>query len=1362
MVDSIATFTAATVFASTDTTGGNAHDWTLEYSSNSSVAMDSVLNTDALASDNTPLAAPAVLNAVATDGTSSPTNYVEMGGKIYFAADDAAHGKEIWVYDPATGSTSMLVDLNATGYSSINQTSITSNPLNLTVVGGNKLFFTATDNGIVLQAGQHGQELWMYDGTTVQLVKDINPTGTPAGTASSSPSNLVDVNGTLYFTATDGVNGVELWKSDGTSGGTVMVKDIYAGATSSNPVNLTNLNGTLFFAATDAANGLELWKSDGTSAGTVLVANIMAGATGSSITSLTNVNNTLFFAANNGTTGLELWKSDGTGAGTVLVKDILAGTTGSSLANFKAIGNTLYFSATDGTTGVELWKSDGTLAGTVQVKDINAGTGSSSPTSLTNINGTLYFAAFDGSAAGLHGIELWKSDGTAAGTIMVKDIATGTGSSSPTSLTNINGTLYFAASDGTTAGLHGSELWKSDGTDAGTVMVTDIYSGTTGSGPASLTNVGGKLAFTANGWAGGYNDGATGNEPWVYDPTAGTTTLLKDIMLSHASLNSGDPGATINVNGIYYWFQQVDSTHGTKLWRYDGTTTSAVTGISSATQAMTNVNGTLYLVANDGTHGNELMKVDANGNAVLVKDITVGSGSSNIGFNGSVDNLLFFGISGQSWQTNGTDAGTIQVTGPAGFQFGSGVANQFTNVNGTIYFQGYAGGWELYKTTGNGTVSLVTDINPAGGSNILNMTNLNGTLVFSALNSTSGQELWKVDALGNAVMVQDLNPGTGSSSPSNLTIVNNTLFFSATNGVDGVELYKTDGTTITRVADLNPTAGAGSNPFNFINIGGTLYFTATNGVDGTELWWTSDGGTTLNQVNINTAAGGSSSPQNLTNAGGTLVFSAADATTGLEPWAFDPINGLRSLGDIAPGTGGSLPMYFTYLDGTTYFRAQTSQTSPYNQELYQWTGTGQATLAGGAEIYPGPYANGNPTNLMAVNNSLIFRAADVGGGSVYGDQIWKLDGPGNNHVPTASILPVANGLEDGGAINLGPAISVTDTDVGDTLTVTLSLDKPAAGLLSVSGAATYNAITGFWKVTGTEAEVNAALDAVTFTANPDWNGTVNIATHVQDGKGTAPANGQITLTIDPVNDAPTVATNTVNLDEDPAAPVAVVLSGNPGPADEQGQTLTYVLGDLSALHGKLYSDAAGTIELVATNTVTAAGPGQSPVTVYYVPDANYNGPASFSYSATDNGGTPVQGVTTPATVNINVAAVNDAPVNAVPVSVTVAEDVLTPIAGIQVADVDADPSSVQVTLGVTNGTLLVNDAVVGGLTALDISGNASGSVVLTGTLAQINATLADALGLQYQSILNYNGPDTLTVLTSDLGATGSAWNTDGH
>jgi ELWxxDGT repeat protein len=97
----------------------------------------------------------------------------------------------------------------------------------------------------------------------------------------------------------------------------------------------------------------------------------------------------------------------------------------------------LYWSPCD----VELWKSDGTEAGTVRVKDINSGTTGSYPGFLTNVGGTLYFAASDGSS----GKELFKSDGSEAGTVRVKDIFAGGGSSNPRFLTNVGGTLYFTA-----------------------------------------------------------------------------------------------------------------------------------------------------------------------------------------------------------------------------------------------------------------------------------------------------------------------------------------------------------------------------------------------------------------------------------------------------------------------------------------------------------------------------------------------------------------------------------------------------------------------------------------------------------------------------------------------------------------------------------------------------------------------------------------------------------------------------------------------------------------------------------------------------------------------------------------------------
>jgi ELWxxDGT repeat protein len=169
---------------------------------------------------------------------------------------------------------------------------------------------------------------------------------------------LTNVNGTLFFQADDGTSGYELWKSDGTSTGTVLVKDIRPGPSSSFPFGLTNVNGTLFFHANDGTNGDELWKSDGTSTGTVLVKDIRPGPSDSFPSGLTNVNGTLFFEANDGTSGYELWKSDGTSTGTVLVNDIFSGPASSNPYLLTNVNGTLFFRANDGTNGVELWATD--------------------------------------------------------------------------------------------------------------------------------------------------------------------------------------------------------------------------------------------------------------------------------------------------------------------------------------------------------------------------------------------------------------------------------------------------------------------------------------------------------------------------------------------------------------------------------------------------------------------------------------------------------------------------------------------------------------------------------------------------------------------------------------------------------------------------------------------------------------------------------------------------------------------------------------------------------------------------------------------------------------------------------------------
>ena len=137
-----------------------------------------------------------------------------------------------------------------------------------------------------------------------------------------------------------------------------------------------------------------------------------------------------------------------------------------------AAGNVnLYLVINNGKHGLELWKSDGTAAGTVLVKDIMPG--AEAPyheLHMTNVDGTLFFTAFDAA----HGVELWKSDGTAAGTMIVRDINPGTDSSNPYGLTSAGGWLFFGAYDPA----HGVELWKSDGTTAGTKLAGGSLPGT--------------------------------------------------------------------------------------------------------------------------------------------------------------------------------------------------------------------------------------------------------------------------------------------------------------------------------------------------------------------------------------------------------------------------------------------------------------------------------------------------------------------------------------------------------------------------------------------------------------------------------------------------------------------------------------------------------------------------------------------------------------------------------------------------------------------------------------------------------------------------------------------------------------------
>ena len=246
-----------------------------------------------------------------------------------------------------------------------------------------------------------------------------NSAGTILSSAALLTVTSISVAPLRYFSGTDGSTGAELWKTDGTAAGTVLVKDINPGSAGSSPSNFTAFKGAVYFAALDGtARGL--WRTDGTATGTVPVA---PGSGIQSLGFLTVFNNTLYFQADDGVHGAELWKTDGTAAGTVMIKDINP-TSSSAPSAFTVFNGALYFHADDGSHGRELWKTDGSAAGTVLVKDINPGLAGSNPFRFSILNGELQFTASDG----VTGFELWKTDGTPVGTVLVKDINPGAGS----------------------------------------------------------------------------------------------------------------------------------------------------------------------------------------------------------------------------------------------------------------------------------------------------------------------------------------------------------------------------------------------------------------------------------------------------------------------------------------------------------------------------------------------------------------------------------------------------------------------------------------------------------------------------------------------------------------------------------------------------------------------------------------------------------------------------------------------------------------------------------------------------------------------------------------------------------------------
>jgi ELWxxDGT repeat protein len=386
------------------------------------------------------------------------------------------------------------------------------------------------------------QSLWRSDGSTTgtTLIRSF-PKATPA----ADPSLLHAVGGVVVFRLHQADIGTELWSTDGTAAGTAILRDFTAGAASTEFREFQLVNGELFFHA-----GNQLWKTTGTAGSTTLVRDLGAQDGVSYIGSLAEYNGKLYFSASNAAAGQELWVSDGTSDGTVILKDIAPGSLSSGPRQLVSSANGLFFFAFVYPDGDQLWRSDGTPGGTVVVDSIKKGFYSSFPANLTVTGNAIYFTANDG----VNGVELWKSAGTADSTAVLKHIAPGKAGSSPADLTALGNTLYFSSDDVT----NGRQLWKTDGTAAGTAIVKKLYTLTSGANPSQLRVVGSKLWFAAS-------DSHHGAELWQTDGTAEGTLLMADIQ--RGSAGSFPQGLFANASHLF--FSASTTGHGRELWAFD-------------------------------------------------------------------------------------------------------------------------------------------------------------------------------------------------------------------------------------------------------------------------------------------------------------------------------------------------------------------------------------------------------------------------------------------------------------------------------------------------------------------------------------------------------------------------------------------------------------------------------------------------------------------------------------------------------------------------------------------------------------------------------------------------------------------------
>lgn len=794
------------------------------------------------ATDGTPEGSRLVKDIAPGKFSSTPQHFgVAPDGTLYFMATDGVHGTELWRSDGTNAGTYMVKDISpGTASSSV------SAPVFL----NGRAYFVCTTT-------TDGRELWRSDGTDAGTVRVTNLS---AGTALSPFGPLDVVNNHIVYVATPpsdtaayystdlndntvklativpqtlpgrvvigskvffaaGTNSDQLWQTDGTVAGTSLVLTLPAAGVNPTPFDhlLSTLNGKLLF--TTRYYG-QLWVSDLTLAGTVQIKNFST-INSSFIDSMFPFKHELYFGAYADNSGQGLWKTDGTSDGTVLVKNIDPGASNLfPTGNFVEYNNSLYFPAFDATHGQELWRTDGTTDGTQFVNDFWPGPGGGTSLLLGVLRNRLVIAANgqlvsgDGTAGNWQPLSPWSG--------ITKNIV-------------MTGSLVFGDRliFGSVAGGN-IDIWSTDGTDLGTVLLNREIAGVETSG-LPIARLGDSFVFV------------NGSKLYRSDGTPAGTTFITTLSNTSQMTSVGDR----------VYFSASDTTHGRELWQTDGTLAGTFmvkdltpgTGNTSLSN-LTGVGNKLFFTSNYGGIGTELYVLTAGQTDPIGADLKPGTGSSSpTGLVACGNSLFFIAIPSTSIQIFETDGDQIKSVG-GGYSIGT--TTTFVRGANGVYFSGRPAGsanqvlWFIPATPGQGDVFTAVQLtgvsDPNTGTLPNNITAVGNLVYFAAASTLSGRELWRTDGtVAGTQQVVDLDPGAGDSILKFFAEDNGKLAFYGSDQVGRAGIWTSDGTAAGTTL-IVPSTVDQPNDFQAtpIEVGQSLFSLSTSDWAGIELFMLRD------------------------------------------------------------------------------------------------------------------------------------------------------------------------------------------------------------------------------------------------------------------------------------------------------------------------------------------------------------------------------------------------------------------------------------------------------------------------------------------------------------------------------------------